>query len=176
MNTRLIFILPLMLSLAGCQATKEQLGLTRHAPDEFAVLARAPLQMPPEQAGQPIVLPRPQPGIARPQEISPTVAAQAAVLGQPSSATASSASTAENVLLQRAGATQSDPNIRSVVNKEAVEDTNDNRPVVKRIMGIVQKGDAPATIVDAPGELERLKANKKSGKTVTQGDTPTLDD
>ena len=86
------------------------------------------------------------------------------------------ASTAENVLLQRAGAAQSDPNIRSVVNKEAVEDTKDNRPVVKRILSIGKKGDEPATIVDAPGELERLKANKQSGKTVTQGDTPTLDD
>ena len=176
MNTRLLLLIPIMISLSGCQATKEQLGLTRRAPDEFAVLARAPLQMPPTQADQAIILPPPQPGIARPQEVSPTAAAQAAVLGQPSAAMASSASTAENVLLQRAGATRSDPNIRATVNKEAVENTNDNRPVVKRIMSIGKNDDGPATIVDAPGELERLKANKQSGKTVTQGDTPTLDD
>lgn len=176
MNARLFLLIPVMLSVSGCQATKEQLGLTRRAPDEFAVLSRAPLQMPPEPTGQAIVLPPPQPGLPRPQEISPTVAAQAAILGQPSSATMTNASTAENVLLQRAGAAQSDPNIRSVVNKEAAEDTKDNRPVVKRILSIGKKGDGPATIVDAPGELERLKTNKQSGKTVSQGDTPTLDD
>ncbi len=177
MKIRLLLIAPALLSLTACEATKDQLGLTRRAPDEFAVLTRAPLQMPPAQEqGQAIVLPRPQPGMARPQEIAPSVAAQAAILGQPSSATMSSASTAENVLLQRANAGQSDPNIRNVVNREAIEDTEDNRPVVQRIMSIGNKNNTPATIVDAPAEMQRLKTNQQSGKAVTQGATPTLDD
>ena len=36
------------LTLSACAGAKEELGLTRSAPDEFAVVKRAPLEMPPE--------------------------------------------------------------------------------------------------------------------------------
>jgi hypothetical protein len=171
--TRFFIILPILLSLTACEATKENLGLTRRAPDEFAVMTRAPLQMPPP--GETTVLPPPQPGMDRPQEVSPVQSAQTAILGQPVAA-ADGASAAENNLLQKAGATETNPRIRSIVNKEAVEDAKDNRPVVRRLLSMGKKSEDPATIVDAPAELQRLKANKQSGQSVTQGETPTLDD
>lgn len=176
MMPRRFLVLSLIMSalpLAGCEATKEQMGLTRRSPDEFAVMTRAPLELPPDLNAP---LPKPQPGAARPQEVSPNQSAEEAVLGQPA-ISASTESNAENALLQRAGAAQTDPNIRAIVNKEAVEDAKDNRPVVKRILAIGDKNaDAPATIVDAPKELNRLKTNKQSGQPVTAGATPTLDD
>ena len=171
---RLFIIFPILLALTACEATKENLGLTRRAPDEFAVMTRAPLQMPPP--GETTALPPPQPGMERPQEVSPVQSAQTAILGQPAAASDGASSAAENSLLQKAGATEANPRIRSIVNKEAAEDTKDNRPVVKRILNIGKKSEDPATIVDAPAELQRLKTNRQSGQSVTQGETPTLDD
>jgi hypothetical protein len=170
---RFLILVPALITLTACEATKENLGLTRRAPDEFAVMTRAPLQMPPPD--ETATLPQPQPGMSRPQEVSPVQSAQTAVLGQPA-ATAEGLSAAENDLLQKAGAAQTNPNIRSIVNKEAVEETKNNRPVVRRILNIGKKGDDPATIVDAPAEMQRLKTNKQAGQAVTQGETPTLDD
>ena len=176
MTSRWLLALPLLatiLPLTACSEVKDQLGLTRRTPDEFAVISRAPLEIPPELNGQ---LPVPQPGMQRPQEISPADAAQAALLSErvPTTDTQSSA---ENALLQKTGATDANPNIRAIVNKEAVENTKDKRPVVKRIFSIVDNKDqGPATVLDAPGELQRLKANKQTGQPVTQGDSPTLDD
>lgn len=176
MTSRWLLVLPLVatiLPLTACSEVKDQLGLTRRTPDEFAVISRAPLQIPPELNGQ---LPVPQPGMQRPQEISPSDAAQAAILSE-RVPTTDAQSSAENILLQRAGATEANPNIRALVNKEAVESTKDQRPVVKRILSIVDSKDqGPATVLDAKGEHQRLKDNKQTGQPVTQGDTPTLDD
>ena len=65
------------LLLTGCSGAKEQLGLTRSAPDEFAVVKRAPLEMPPDYALRP-----PRPGATRPQEQATAEQAREAVFGQ----------------------------------------------------------------------------------------------
>ena len=36
------------LLLAACDSVKRQVGVGRHSPDEFAVVKRAPLTLPPE--------------------------------------------------------------------------------------------------------------------------------
>ncbi|MEE1554691.1 MAG: DUF3035 domain-containing protein, partial [Alphaproteobacteria bacterium] len=38
----------LLSGLSACDTFKEQVGLTKNAPDEFTVLAKAPLVMPPD--------------------------------------------------------------------------------------------------------------------------------
>src|SRR3569623_3370498 len=65
---RSLLTLPLALALvlpavAGCESTKEMLGLTTRSPDEFQVVSRAPLSMPPDYSLRP-----PTPGAPRPQE------------------------------------------------------------------------------------------------------------
>lgn len=167
-------LLTTALPLTACSGVKEQLGLTRRMPDEFAVVTRAPLEIPPDiNQG---ALPVPQPGAYRPQEIQPGDAAQAAILSAPVP-NAQSESTAESSLLQKAGAGQSNPNIRAIVNKESADGVEDNRPVVKKLLGKIDPKDkGAAAIVNAPAELQRLKNNKQSGQPVTQGDTPTIDD
>lgn len=170
---RFLILIPALLGLTACEATKETLGLTRRAPDEFAVVTRAPLQMPPSE--ELTALPPPQPGIARPQEVSPVQTAQTAILGQPVESSGN-LSAAESGLLQKTGAAQANPNIRSVVNEETAKAAKDNRPVVRRILSFTRKTEDPATIVNAPAERRRLETNKQAGRAVTQGETPTLDD
>ncbi len=66
----------LPLATGGCSNVKETLGLTKQSPDEFKVVSRAPLSMPPDYNLRP-----PTPGAPRPQEGTPRDQAQQAVLG-----------------------------------------------------------------------------------------------
>ena len=150
-------------ALTGCSGLKQQLGLTRRTPDEFAVMKRAPLEMPPN-LNQVASLPAPQPGAPRPQETSPEKAAQAAILAG-SIPVSQQASTGETAILQKAGASNAVTNIRAVVDKEAIENAESNRPVSKRIMNWGNTDDpGAAVIVDAPAEAQRIK-QKQSGET-----------
>ena len=49
--------------ILGCENAKETIGLTKQSPDEFAVVTRAPLSIPPKFDLRP-----PKPGADRPQE------------------------------------------------------------------------------------------------------------
>ncbi len=157
-------------ALTGCARAKEELGITRRSPDEFAIVKRAPLEMPPN-LNQVASLPAPQPGAPRPQETSPEQTAKATILGiAPTSTTANAPSSSETALLQKAGAAQASSNIRATVDKEAVENADKNRPVVKRIMNWGNtKDEGSASVVDAPEEADRIKQKKT-------GETPTIDE
>lgn len=100
------------LLLIGCGSNvKETLGLERSAPDEFAVVERAPLVVPPN-----FNLVPPQPGAPRPQDETADASAKNLVLGSQSSAPKSAGSAAEQNFLKQAGAAQVNPNIRQQVN------------------------------------------------------------
>lgn len=64
---RLIAPATIVVLLCGCSSSSlsRAFGLTRDAPDEFTVVTRAPLSMPPDFSLRP-----PEPGVARPQETS----------------------------------------------------------------------------------------------------------
>ncbi|NNG06084.1 MAG: DUF3035 domain-containing protein, partial [Inquilinus sp.] len=60
---RLALLFTLALLLPGCADMRALMGMERKTPDEFAVVARAPLTLPPS-----FDLPPPAPGAPRPQE------------------------------------------------------------------------------------------------------------
>jgi hypothetical protein len=96
--------------MAGCTSTKEALGITKVVPDEFRVVSKAPLVVPPDYSLRP-----PAPGQPRPQELQPESQARIAILGQRA---AESRSDGEKLLVARAGAEHADPLIRYVVDDE----------------------------------------------------------
>ena len=98
------------LGLAGCQSARQALGLTKVVPDEFRVVSKAPLVVPPDYALRP-----PAPGEPRPQELQPESQARLALLG---ARNAEQRSTGEKLLASKAGADQADPMIRYVVDDE----------------------------------------------------------
>ena len=67
-----------MLALAGCgQGTvQEALGMGKRSPDEFAVVSRAPLILPPDYGLRP-----PRPGRSRPGVDTPSERARASLTG-----------------------------------------------------------------------------------------------
>jgi hypothetical protein len=90
---RLILIMLLPLVFTACSNVKKTLGMERSQPDEFAVVERAPLTMPPNFNLMP-----PQPGVPRPQETKTNVTAQGLILGtQTDKTTEQTASESQNV-------------------------------------------------------------------------------
>lgn len=159
-------------SVSGCGNIKNSLGLEKDAPDEFAVITRAPLEVPPR-----LVLPTPVPGMPRPQEQAALEQAQDAVFGDNVNRDrAQTKSALENALLTKTGADKTSPSIRSTVNTETRELAERNVAVAEKINPLGGKREPSATVVDAKAELERLQKNKASGKTVTDGETPFIEE
>jgi hypothetical protein len=96
--------------LSGCQSTQRALGLQRVTPDEFKIVAKAPLVLPPDYGLRP-----PVPGEPRPQELQPESAAREAMVGRRAS---EQRTQGETLLVAKAGADRADPLIRYVVDDE----------------------------------------------------------
>lgn len=96
--------------MAGCQSTRQALGMTKVVPDEFRVVSKAPLVVPPDYSLRP-----PAPGEPRPQELQPESAAREALVGERAS---EQRSDGEKLLASKAGADNADPLIRYVVDDE----------------------------------------------------------
>ena len=95
-------------STAGCGSAGAAFG--KNTPDEFRVVARAPLVVPPDYALRP-----PSPGEPRPQELQPESQARLALLGRQQ---ATDRSQGEQLLVAQAGVAKADPLIRYVVDDE----------------------------------------------------------
>ena len=160
-------------SLSACGSTKETLGLNKQVPDEFKVVKRAPLSMPPSYVLRP-----PSPGTPRPQELAASDEAAATIFGGEAVASASiDASSGEAALLSRAGGNEADPDIRRRVDEETSQLFDRNKPVAEKLLGIGgSRTESSATVVDAAAESERLQGNAAAGKSVVEGETPSIEE
>jgi hypothetical protein len=99
------------LSLAGCDTIRNAAGMEKSAPDEFAVLTKAPLVIPPDYNLMP-----PRPGAVPTNQVEPTDSAQEALFGNDPATIAAQLpntySESEKVLLANAGVQNIDPQIR----------------------------------------------------------------
>lgn len=164
------FYMGFALSIGGCSKTEEALGLTKKSPDEFKVLKRAPLSMPPDYALRP-----PTPGAPRPQEQATAEMAAQTVFGAPQQENVSAPSSSASLLLQQAGADNVDPDIRQKVTSEREELNEVEKSVTQKLMGI-GGDDQSASVVNAKEEAERLKKNAEEGRPVTDGETPVIEE
>ena len=142
--------------LSGCVSTQKALGMSKVVPDEFRVVTKAPLVVPPDYALRP-----PAPGEPRPQELQPESAARNALLGQRE---AEQRSDGEKMLVAKAGAEKADPLVRYVVDDEFGDIAHKEKGFADKVM-FWKKDDtaapAPAldgsnTPVDAAAERERI--------------------
>ena len=163
-------ILPgmVLFMLAACGDLRDDLGLGRSAPDEFAVVDRAPLSVPPDFSLRP-----PQPGAKRPQEVDMTQRANNIVFGGDTAAanSAPGASSAENTLLTSAGAAKADSNIRETVDREAAQKVVGNEHLVDELLWW-KKAPLPGIVVDPAAEAARIKEAKEKGVPLNQGQPP----
>ena len=183
--TRSILFVACMAALTGCGGDiRDTLGLGKDAPDEFVVVSRPPLVVPPDFELKP--------PSAEAVPLSPTteMEAQKTLFGEsmakptlqssrlPSSTAVMpvetqniTASGATASFLNKAGADQASPDIRQQLGADA------KSPIPAKAAGSLyeevigkEKSDA---VVDSAKETKRLKDNKQTGKAVTEGDTPS---
>jgi hypothetical protein len=117
----------LALSLIGCESIREAAGITKEPPDEFAVVTKSPLVIPPDFALRP-----PKPGASPTNQTSPTVAAQSALFGDDPAAAATAItgnySQEERIVLANSGGANADHSIRKQIASDAkdMEATDDS--------------------------------------------------
>ncbi len=162
----------LVLSVGACAQIREEIGMDKTSPDEFRVVANAPLAIPPDYNLRP-----PAPGATRPQEGTPTDQARVAVFGregrvEPGEQNAGP-KTADDAFLTEAGASQSQQNIRQVVDDETQSINEESEDFVDNL--IFWKEPAPTgDVVDAPLESDRIRETQALGQPVTTGETPIV--
>ncbi len=165
----LILALAMVAVLGGCSDVKKQIGMGRSSPDEFMVVKRAPLTMPPDYD-----LRAPSPDSLPPASESSNLA-KAALMGANTGTTAQKGG-AEDALLQKMGAENADPSVRNAINREnGVLELENQKLVDKLIFWSDKPGEAPSSVVDAKQEKERLKQNAAEGKPANEGEVPVIE-
>ena len=159
--------------LSGCGSTRQMLGLDKQTPDEFKIINRAPLSLPPDYA-----LRIPEPGAVRPQEQTIPQRAIAAITGTPVSATSTAsadpaATPGETAFMKQFGADRAMPDIRDVVERENSVLTAEDKTFLDSLM-FWRSPEDRSPVVDAPREAQRLRENAALGKSVDDGETPTI--
>ena len=158
------------LALCGCQSIRDAAGLNKKPPDEFAVLTKAPLVVPPNYNLMP-----PKPGAAPTNQTQPTETAEAALFGSDPATIASNipgnASQGEKLLLAYAGVANADPNIRQQLDSDHKAMVGSSDSFTDEVLfwkgPKVDKGNA----VDADSEANRIAA-QKSGQTTGEAPKP----
>jgi hypothetical protein len=151
-----IAVLGLALSaLQACQSFRDEAGLTKQSPDEFAVTTKAPLIIPPDFNLRP-----PSPGAAPLNQTDPTASAEVAMFNsedpnQVAATMQGNYSPTEKMLLAHAGVQNADPTIRAQLQSDERNMQGADASFTDRILGSPAK--AP------PQAKGAASSNKSSG-------------
>ena len=163
-----IAAIAMAVTLGGCgQSFRQSIGITKQAPDEFQVIAHAPLELPPDFNLRP-----PEPGAPRPQEGTAQDQAEVAITGSVIEGPTEQSS-GELALLQNAGASGIDPNIRNQIDLETADQIERDKSLVDRLV-FWSEPEPYGVVVDPVAESKRLQENAAQGKPVTEGETPII--
>jgi len=159
MTCKAIFLAVLSVTaLTACSnSQKEQLGLLKTAPDEFSIVTRAPLSVPPEYTLRP-----PRPGVDRPMEMQTGQRARQTLFGV-SDVNETASGEAAPEFMDRIGVNNADRNIRErLVEDSAQPDETQRRPVGERLLFWRDNSDN-GDVIDPKEELERIQSEAPTG-------------
>lgn len=143
-----------LITITSCSGVRDELGLNRTSPDEFAVVKRAPLEIPDSLQE----LPSPAPGAQRPQETAPIKQAKKVLTGNNSSKkTGTNISDGEQIILSNIGADSIDKNIRITVDQETARIKKSNRAVIDKFLKLDISEGTQGKVIDPKEEIERLE-------------------
>ena len=168
------------LPLTGCEGVRDAVGLNKRVPDEFTVLKKPPLVLPPDFNLRP-----PGPGGPPGSEGRSQDSARAALSGAGTTprvraagsgaapSKVSGRSDGEAALLQRAGASAGNPSIRQIILRETTQLSEKDQSFADRLI-FWRKPQPPGDVVDAEKESQRLRQARASGVPRNVGETPTI--
>jgi hypothetical protein len=165
----------LAFALSGCDTIRSAAGITKQTPDEFAVVTKAPLVIPPDYNLRP-----PKPGAVPTNQTSPTGAAQAALYGNDDASNPDSVagnySEVEKTLLAQAGAANPDHSIRQQIASDEKSMQGSDESFTDKVLfgGPADTSDKP---VDADAESQKAGDPTKAGtQTTTDTSQPATGD
>ncbi|MBV8938994.1 MAG: DUF3035 domain-containing protein [Alphaproteobacteria bacterium] len=172
--------------LAACDnsSVRSTLGLSRRAPDEFRVVSRPPLSVPPDFNLRPPAAPGEKgQGLVTPASTE----AKTLVMGTDGTAGALQPGAAETAVqpvttnalespadaqfLHHAGADRADARIREQLAAEKEAAAPENRSYLESLRHPSGENEP---VVNAAPEAARIQEDKARGQPVTAGDTPTV--
>lgn len=159
-------LLVAVLGLSACGSTvQESFGLGKRSPDEFQVVERAPLIIPPDRRLRP-----PQPGTPSPREGSASQEARATLTGRPSGGSGDQ-SPGERALLTAAKG-EADPDIRRRLLEENTQLAEVDRSTYLFILDWQRRRmQQDENVLDPVAESRRLQGEGRI-VTVKTGSTP----
>jgi Protein of unknown function (DUF3035) len=172
-------------SLGGCTDFRRAIGWEKSIPDEFAVVSRAPLAIPPDYSLRP-----PQPGAPPSQEMTPQDQAREVVFraGQQQATlppAAGQRSPGEGALLRDAGANVADPTIRANVSRDVQSGPENERSFTEKLLFWRKSSAASNQVLDPAKEAERIRQAQAAGTPIApdapgaapgaQGPAPTIE-
>ena len=152
------------ISLAACgggEDVKEKLGLKAPPPDEFSVVTRAPLSVPPDYTLRP-----PRPGAEGPNETSVREQTKQTVFGATATKKTAERTKGQNSFLSKLGTDEADPSIRRSIDTEVRELEKQDQPVAEKLLFWKDKVP-PGKPLDPVEEKKRLEAEGKVKATST---------
>lgn len=172
-ENKLLLIAPVLaVALSACTSVKNELGIGRNSPDEFMVIKRAPLTLPPEYTLRPPVAPN------KAKEVEETTRkARDTLMGKTNTSIAKGA--AEKALLDKVGAETANPDIRKMIDDDNGYISIENRTVADKLIFWNDEqpstDNIPTSVVDPEAETERLKKNQEEGKPINAGIVPVIE-
>jgi hypothetical protein len=170
-----------MLAACGRGSVQNALGMGKRSPDEFAVVSRAPLILPPDYGLRP-----PRPGESRPGVDTPGERARASLVGPQPAAGADqevlaaafdeaspTESAGEQALVAQLSTGPTDPDIRRKIAEENVQLAQVEQELFTRLL-MWRDPQALGTTIDPAAETQRLRANRIEGKPLTEGESPVI--
>ena len=159
-------LLPIALLLAatllsGCGLGRA-FGTSKVSPDEFAIVTKAPLVIPPDYSLKP-----PAAGTQSAAPNDAEAAAQRALVGD-TAAPVGTMSGGEQALIAAAGAQLADPLIRQIVDQEYAGLIDRNDEFVNRLIFWSNSSAAASPVIDANAEAHRLSQAEKTGARVPE--------
>lgn len=147
----------------SCDSIRDAAGITKEPPDEFAVVTKAPLIIPPDYNLHP-----PKPGAAPLNQTSPTQSAQAALYGDDTASVAASIngnySQAEKLLLAQSGAATADDSIRRIIASDNTKAEDTGTLTDSLLFGSSSDASSADKPLDADAEKARIDAAKNGTK------------
>lgn len=169
MEIRKYLILLVTLFVAGCggaSGVRETLGLKQKSPDEFMVLSRPALVVPPDFK---LI----QPSVQSPvRENKMREQAKEMLFNSGESNEENNQTLGESALLRKAGTNTANKDIKNILREENNENEDKKDGMIESLIKPLNPGEEEP-IIDADKEQARIDKNKAEGKTVTEGNVPT---
>src|SRR5271170_396028 len=157
-------------ALIGFQDIREAAGVVKTPPDEFAVVTKAPLVIPPDYNLRP-----PKPGAPPTNQSSPTDTAQAALIGDDPATVAAALpktySSGEKMLLANTGAATADHGVRSQIAADTKAMSTASDSFTDTLLFRSPPDPNAGHPVNADAEHDKLVAEKSDNQTPIEGQT-----